>query len=48
MLIRYLRKVMVNKENYYQECTVCAKYQIVSAKADFPAYASFKHKANPS
>ena len=43
---------MVNKENYYQEYIVYAKYQIVSGKAlvqvDFPAYAPSKHKANPS
>ena len=43
---------MVNKENYYQEYTVYAKYHIVLAKAvvevDFPAYAIFKHKANLS
>ena len=43
---------MVNKENCYQEYTVYAKYQIVSAKAavhlDFPAYALSKHKVNPS
>ena len=43
---------MVNKENYYQEYTVYAKYQIVSAKAvvqvDFPAYALSKNNANTS
>ena len=43
---------MVNKENYYHEYTVYAKYRIVSAKAvvqvDFPAYALSKHKANIS
>ena len=37
---------MVNKENYFQEYTVHAKYQTVSAKAvvqvDFPAYALSK------
>ena len=42
---------MVNKENYYQEYTMHAKYQIDSAKAvvqiDFLAYALSKHKANP-
>ena len=52
MLIRYPRTVMVNNENYYQEYTVYATYQIVSAKAlvqgDFPAYVLSKHKANPS
>ena len=43
---------MVNKENYYRECTLYAKYQIVSAKAviqvDFQAYELSKHKANLS
>ena len=40
---------MVKKENYYQEYqeyTVYAKYQIVSAKAVVQALS--KHKANPS
>ena len=44
--------VTVNKENYFQEYNVYAKYQIVSAKAvvqvDFPTYALSKHKQNPS
>ena len=39
---------MVNKENYYQEYIVYAKYQIVSAKAvvqvEFPAYAPSTNK----
>ena len=52
MLIRYPSTVMVNKENYYQEYTVYAKFQIVSAKAvvqvDFPTYVLSEHKANPS
>ena len=43
---------MVNKENYYQEYTVYAKYPIISAKAvvqvDFLTYALSKHKASPS
>ena len=46
------RIVMVNKENYNQEYTVYAKYQIVSTKivvqVDFPAYALSEHKQNPS
>ena len=43
---------MVNKENYYQEYIVYAKYQIVSIQAvvqvDFPAYALSEHKQNLS
>ena len=52
MLIRYPCTVRINKENYYQEYPVYAKYQIVSTKAvvqvDFPASALSKHKQNPS
>ena len=51
MLIRYPRTVMVNKENYYQEYTVYAKYQTVSAKAvvqvDFSSYALLSTNQTP-
>ena len=50
MLIRYPYTVMVNKENYYQEYIVYAKYRIVSTKTvvqiDFPAYSLYEQKQN--